>query len=136
MYSSVLLSPDTDGKDDGVLEAREIMQLELKADLVILSACETARGRISAGEGALGLTWALFVAGTPMSVVSQWKVASASTADLMLAFHQALKSEARAKESVFSTARALQHAELQVLRTREYAHPFYWAGFVVVGDPD
>ena len=136
MYSSVLLSPEGDGKEDGVLEAREIMQMDLKADLVVLSACETARGRISAGEGVIGLTWALFVAGTPTSVVSQWKVESASTAALMLAFHRALKSEARTNGSVFSTARALQRAELQIFRNPQYAHPFYWAGFVVVGDPD
>ncbi|HWM70112.1 MAG TPA: CHAT domain-containing protein [Steroidobacteraceae bacterium] len=136
MYSSVLLSPEDDGTEDGVLEAREIMQMDLKADLVVMSACETARGRISAGEGVIGLTWALFVAGTPTSVVSQWKVESASTAALMLAFHRALKSEARTNGSVFSTARSLQRAELQMFRNRHYAHPFYWAGFVVVGDPN
>jgi CHAT domain-containing protein len=135
MYSSVLLSAKDDGKEDGVLEAREIMQMDLKADLVVLSACETARGHISAGEGVIGLTWALFVAGTPTSVVSQWEVDSVSTVTLMLAFHRALKSEAHDSGSAFSTARALQRAELQLLRSRQYAHPFYWAGFVVVGDP-
>jgi CHAT domain-containing protein len=136
MYSSVLLSAEDDGKEDGMLEAREIMQMELKADLVVLSACETARGRISAGEGVIGLTWALFVAGTPTSVVSQWKVESSSTVALMLAFHRALQSEADDRGSVFATARALQRAELQISRSRQYAHPFYWAGFVVVGDPN
>jgi CHAT domain-containing protein len=118
-----------------VLEAREIMQMDLKADLVVLSACETARGHISAGEGVIGLTWALFVAGTPTSVVSQWEVDSASTATLMLAFHRALKSEPLESGSTFTTARAMQRAELQLLRSPQYAHPFYWAGFVVVGDP-
>ncbi len=136
MYSSVLLSAEDDGREDGVLEAREIMQMDLKADLVVLSACETARGRISAGEGVIGLTWALFVAGAPTTVVSQWKVETASTAALMLAFHRALKSESRGNGSVFSTARALQRAELQIFRSRRYVHPFYWAGFVLVGDPN
>ena len=135
MYSSVLLSAKDNGKEDGVLEAREIMQMDLNADLVVLSACETARGHISAGEGVIGLTWALFVAGIPTSVVSQWEVDSTSTVTLMLAFHGALKSEAHEDGSTFSTARALQHAELQLLRSRQYAHPFYWAGFVVMGDP-
>jgi len=110
--------------------------MNLKADLVVLSACETARGRISAGEGVIGLTWALFVAGAPTSVVSQWKVETASTAALMLAFHRALRSEAHGNGTLFSTARALQSAELRTFRDPRYAHPFYWAGFVVMGDPN
>jgi CHAT domain-containing protein/Tfp pilus assembly protein PilF len=136
MYSHILLSSGgTDSNEDGLLEAWEIMQLDLKADLVVLSACETARGRVSAGEGVIGLTWAFFVAGVPTTVVSQWKVESASTANLMLAFHRALKTGTSPGASPFTVARALQSAELQLLRTRQYAHPFYWAGFIVLGDP-
>jgi CHAT domain-containing protein len=136
MYSYILLSPGkADSKEDGLLEAWEIMQLDLKADLVVLSACETALGRISAGEGMIGLTWAFFVAGVPTTVASQWKVESASTARLMLGFHRTLKAGAGQIHPPFATARALQHAELQLLHSQLYAHPFYWAGFVVVGDP-
>jgi CHAT domain-containing protein/Tfp pilus assembly protein PilF len=136
MYSHVLLSSGgADSKEDGLLEAWEIMQMDLKADLVVLSACETARGHISAGEGVIGLTWAFFVAGVPTTVVSQWKVESASTAKLMLAFHQNLKAGGSHSASTFAKARALQRAQIQLLRSQQYAHPFYWAGFVVVGDP-
>jgi CHAT domain-containing protein len=136
MYSNVVLSPGDSGKEDGLLEAREIMQMDLKADLAVLSACETARGHISAGEGVIGLSWAFFVAGTSTTVVSQWKVASASTAGLMLAFHRALMTAHKDGDDAFSTARALQHAEIGLLRNPRYAHPFYWAGFIVVGDPN
>ena len=136
MYSHVLLSPGrADSKEDGLLEAWEIMQMDLKADLAVLSACETARGRISAGEGVIGLTWAFFVAGVPTTVVSQWKVESASTAKLMLAFHRNLKAGGSHNNLTFAKARALQRAQIQLLRNQQFAHPFYWAGFVVVGDP-
>ena len=134
MYSNVLLAAGDTGKEDGLLEAREIMQMDLKADLAVLSACETARGRISAGEGVIGLAWAFFVAGTSTTVVSQWKVESTSTAELMLAFHRARQSR-QPGASPFRTARALQRAELKLLHDPRFSDPVYWAGFIVVGDP-
>ena len=136
MYSSVLLSRGkAEANEDGLLEAWEILQMELKADLVVLSACETARGRVSAGEGVIGLTWAFFVAGVPTAVVSQWKVESESTSQLMVDFHRSLKDESAKAAPAFAAAKALQAAELRVLRTGQYAHPFYWAAFVLVGNP-
>jgi CHAT domain-containing protein len=129
MYSYLLLSTTaTPGNEDGLLEAWEVMRLDLKARLVVLSACETARGRIGAGEGVIGLSWALFVAGCPTTVVSQWQVESASTTELMLAFHRNLQP-ARVSE-----AEALRQAALQLLRSKSYRHPFFWAPFVVMGD--
>lgn len=132
MYSQVVLAQAQGGAaEDGLLEAWEIMDLDLNADLVVLSACETGRGRVGDGEGVIGLTWALFVAGCPTTVVSQWKVASASTTRLMLDFHQNLRP--RIKGSRPSAARALQKAAVAMLRGTDRRHPFYWAGFVVVG---
>jgi CHAT domain-containing protein/Tfp pilus assembly protein PilF len=137
MYSHLLLAP-TPGptQEDGVLEARELMNLELRADLVVLSACETARGRVSRGEGMIGLTWALFVAGAPTTVVSQWKVRSDSTAQLMIEFHRRLRSDPAhppGSARPNSVAEALRAAALKLKRDSRYQHPFYWAGFVVVG---
>jgi CHAT domain-containing protein/Tfp pilus assembly protein PilF len=137
MYSHLLLTPAPDAtQEDGVLEARELMALELRANLVVLSACETARGQVSRGEGMIGLTWALFVAGAPTTLVSQWKVSSDSTAQLMIEFHRRLRSDpahppgsARPK----SVAEALRAAALKLKRDSRYQHPFHWAGFVVVG---
>jgi CHAT domain-containing protein len=108
------------------------MKLNLNADLVVLSACESGRGRVGAGEGVIGLTWALFVAGVPTSVVSQWKVESTSTSQLMVEFHRNLQS--KTQKSRLSKAEALQRAALKMLRTKNFGHPFYWAGFILVGD--
>jgi hypothetical protein len=67
----------------------------LQVGLAVLSACETVRRLIGAGEGVIGLSWALFVAGVPSTVVSQWKVESSSTRDLMLGFHRGLRNKTR-----------------------------------------
>lgn len=132
LYSQLVLAPGMiPGSEDGLLEAWEIMNLKLNADLAVLSACETGRGRIGSGEGMIGLSWALLVAGVPTTVVSQWKVESKSTTDLMVRFHKAFVSSDPAKS--FRVAAALQQAALQVLAQPAYRHPFYWAGFVVVG---
>lgn len=72
LYSYLFLSKANGvAKDDGLLEAREIMSMNLNADLAVLSACETARGRIGAGEGVIGMSWAFFVAGVRTTIVSQ-----------------------------------------------------------------
>jgi CHAT domain-containing protein len=131
MYSHLALARG-DKNEDGLLEAWELMQLDLKAELAVLSACETARGRYGEGEGVIGLTWALFVAGVPSIVVSQWKIESASTRDLMLNFHRRLRAPA-AKAKV-TKAEVLRQAVLKVMKNPETSHPFYWAGFVLVGD--
>lgn len=130
MYSHLTLA-EGGPNDDGLLEAWELMQLDLKAELAVLSACETARGRIGAGEGVIGFSWAMFIAGVPSTVVSQWKVESASTRDLMVNFHRGLISPAGTKPT---KSDALRHAALKLMRNPATSHPFYWAGFVLVGD--
>ncbi|MBS1875993.1 MAG: CHAT domain-containing protein [Acidobacteria bacterium] len=134
MYSYVRLAEPREAGEDGFLEAREISNLDLRASLTVLSACETGRGRVGAGEGVIGLAWALFVAGSPSSVVSQWKVDSASTANLMLEFHKGYREKLRAPSSPLTTAGVLRQASLTLMRDAQYAHPFYWAGFVLLGD--
>jgi CHAT domain-containing protein/tetratricopeptide (TPR) repeat protein len=133
LYSYLLLANSGDNdKEDGLLEAREIMNLNLRADLVVLSACETARGRIGAGEGVIGMSWAFFVAGCRTTVVSQWEVDSAGTAELMVGFFQRLKGAAGKYETAKSNA--LRLAALKLMKNPRYQHPYYWAGFVVVGN--
>jgi CHAT domain-containing protein len=133
MYSHLMLSTDEKGSEDALLETREIMDLDLKADLAVLSACESGRGKVGVGEGLIGPSWAFFIAGVPMTVASQWKVDSESTTKLMLAFHRSLKQE---HGSALATARSLQGAALKLRHDPQYAHPSYWAGFVVVGNPN
>lgn len=125
MYSGLVLAEEMG--EDGFLEAREIVDLNLQADLVVLSACETARGQIHRGEGLIGLSWAFFVAGCPSTVASQWKVADESTAELMEAFYQHLKAGK-------NKAEALRQAQLHLLRNRKYSHPFFWSPFILIGD--
>jgi CHAT domain-containing protein len=122
-----------DVEKDGVLEAWELMDFDLKAELVVLSACETARGRLAKGEGVVGLTWALFMAGVPTTVVSQWKVESESTNELMFLFHKNFLASKRLEPKV-SAAQALQRSAIALKKSEKYRHPYYWAGFVVMGD--
>jgi CHAT domain-containing protein len=112
-----------------LLEAWEMLDLHLRAELVVLSACETGRGRIARGEGIVGMTWAMLVAGSRSVVVSQWKVESSSTTELMTGFHRALARGGGDK------AEHLRRASLDILHSERYAHPFYWAPFVLVGNP-
>jgi len=131
MFSFLTLAHTAgDPNEDGLLEARELINMDLHAKLAVLSACQTARGWVGAGEGVIGMSWALFVAGVPTTVASQWKVDSASTTNLMIDFHRRLTTRS-AKES---KAESLRQAELGLLRSERYRHPFYWAGFVMIGD--
>lgn len=135
MYSRLVLASANE-REDGFLEAREITNLNLNADLVVLSACQTARGRVAAGEGLIGMSWAFFVAGSPTTVASQWKVDSASTTMLMTNFHQLLTAQESKSGARMAKASALRGAALKLLSNAQYRHPFYWAGFVIIGDGD
>jgi CHAT domain-containing protein len=130
LYSRLLLTKtDGDVENEGSLEAREIMNMHLSADLAVLSACEMGNGRISPGEGVIGMSWAFFVAGTRSVVVSQWRVNSTSTSQLMKDFYEAL---ARRRDRG-NKSEALREASIRLLKDPRYRHPFYWAGFVLVG---
>jgi CHAT domain-containing protein len=126
LYSHLLLTKSAgDLENDGLLEGREIMNMSLHADLAVLSACETANGNISPGEGVVGMSWAFFVAGTRSMLVSQWKVNSQSTSQLMMNFYQPNQAS--------NKAIALQQSALRLMKDQQYRHPFYWAGFVLIG---
>ncbi len=131
MYSYLVLSGKT--SSDRTLEAREVLNMNLHPDLVVLSACETGRGRVSLGEGLVGMSWAFLLAGAPTTVVSQWRIDSVSTTQLMIAMHSSLKQVFALPHPV-GRARSLQQAALTLMQTPQYRHPFYWAGFVMVGN--
>ncbi|HYR27717.1 MAG TPA: CHAT domain-containing protein, partial [Thermoanaerobaculia bacterium] len=127
LYSAIMLAPDPSREgEDGILEAREITRLPLRARLAVISACSTAQGKVRPGEGIIGLSWAFLVAGCPTIVASQWRVPSASTARLMIEFHRELSRGVAPPE-------ALQRAQMTMMSDRRYRHPFHWAAFVVVG---
>src|SRR6266852_49778 len=127
--SGILLSHDAHSAEDGVLQMGEIMRLKLNADLVTLSACNTGLGKLVNGEGILGLTRAFFYAGARNITVSLWNVNDSSTSALMKVFYENLNRG-------LSKSAALRQAKLTLLRGKEAAwrHPYYWAGFVLVGE--
>lgn len=126
----LLTKNDDETENEGLLEAREILDMRLNADLAVLSACETGNGRVSAGEGVIGMSWAFLVAGARSVVVSQWRVSSGSTSRLMKNFYHTLAKQDHPNGT--NKSQALREASLSLLKDRRYRHPFYWAGFVLV----
>ena len=112
---------------DPYLRAWCIAGLPIRARLAVLAACETAGGRMTNGEGTLGITAAFLSAGVPVVVSSLWPVDDRATERVMTAFYRRLAAG-------IPVATALREAQLAVSRAPETAHPFLWAGFTVVGD--
>ncbi|HKP12902.1 MAG TPA: CHAT domain-containing tetratricopeptide repeat protein [Blastocatellia bacterium] len=127
--SAVVLTPGDDAEEDGLLDVSEIARLELDADLVVVSACQTGRGQLLSGEGIVGLSRAFLYAGARSVVVSLWDVSDISTGQLMKSFYQYLTGG-------MTNAAALRQAKLQMLRSgKESRHPHYWSSFVMTGKP-
>jgi CHAT domain-containing protein/tetratricopeptide (TPR) repeat protein len=129
LLSSLALQPD--GDNDGNLEVHEILDLRLRAQLVTLSACETALGAgyfqaVPAGEEFVGLTRAFLFAGSPAVLATLWQVNDRSTLDLMRSFYQGLEGRG-APAALAEAQRGMIHS------CGRYAHPYHWAPFVLVG---
>ena len=120
---------DALGVNDGYLQLDEIMRLKLNADMVVLSACESGRGRLHDGEGVRGLARAILHAGSRSVVCSLWKVEDRATADLMAAAYAELGAKQGRPVPV---AEAVRTAKLRLLH--DGWAPFYWAPFVVIGE--
>jgi CHAT domain-containing protein len=138
---------------------------DLDADLVVLSACESGLGRYAGGEGYVGFAQALFVKGARSVLLSQWKVSDRATSLLMERFYQNLLGKRPGPSAPLPKAEALREAKEWLGRLSDgdladvergavqklpgkpveaprataagrYAHPYYWAGFILVGDPN
>ncbi|BBD70199.1 TPR repeat-containing protein [Nostoc commune NIES-4072] len=120
--SAIALAPS--GNDNGLLTAEEILNLKLNADLVVLSACDTGRGRIT-GDGVIGLSRSLISAGVPSVIVSLWAVDDNSTSFLMTEFYKNLQQK-------LDKATALRKAMLTTMQ--KYPEPKYWAAFTLIGE--
>ena len=123
MPGAIALAPANG--DDGFLTARQIAALDLQARLVVMSACNTGRGRLSA-DGVLGLLRAFLTAGAECVVASLWAIADRSTQELMVEFYECLL---RGRP----VAQALREAMLKLKADRRYGNPLYWAAFTVAG---
>lgn len=126
--SRIFLSPD--GSKDGSLFSGEIYNMNINADLVCLSACETGLGKVSKGEGIVGLSRALLYAGAKNMVVSLWSVSDESTSRLMVDFYNQHLNFSDHK--TFSAA--LRKAKLGLLNEEKYSRPYYWAPFILIGE--
>lgn len=114
--------------EDGNLFAGEIYNLEMDANLVTLSACQTGLGKISKGEGVIGLSRALVYAGAKNIMVSFWSVADESTSDLMQDFYKQLLDNPSSNYS-----ESLRQAKLKLMKNEKYAAPYYWGPFILIG---
>ncbi|MDX2229917.1 MAG: CHAT domain-containing protein [Leptolyngbyaceae cyanobacterium bins.349] len=124
---AIALAPSGNGElNDGLLTADEILDMKLNAELVVLSACDTGRGRIT-GDGVIGLSRSLITAGVPAIVVSLWKVPDEPTALLMTEFYKNLKTSP-------DKAQALRQAMLTT--KQNYPDPLNWAAFTLIGEAE
>ncbi|EKQ67615.1 hypothetical protein OsccyDRAFT_3897 [Leptolyngbyaceae cyanobacterium JSC-12] len=119
-------TPTTKNAPNGILTANEIVDFRLQANLVVLSACDTGRGRIT-GDGVIGLSRAFIAAGVPSIVVSLWAVSDVSTAHLMAHFYQNLLTQR-------DKAKALRYAMLETMK--QYPRPLDWAAFTLIGEAE
>ncbi|HYV06427.1 MAG TPA: CHAT domain-containing protein [Blastocatellia bacterium] len=128
--SGIVLSlVDEQGRpQDGFLRLYEIYNLKLEADLVVLSACQTALGKEIKGEGLVGLTRGFMYAGTPRVVASLWKVSDEATAELMKRFYQKMLKDG------LRPAAALRAAQVSMLKEKPWMPAYNWAGFVLQGE--
>ncbi|WP_234488838.1 tetratricopeptide repeat protein [Oxynema sp. CENA135] len=122
-----LVEPDGDVQN-GFLRLHEVYNLNLQAELVVLSACETGLGQQIRGEGIVGLTRGFMYAGAKRVAVSLWSVDDRATADLMARFYRQMLGGDRAP------AAALRAAQLELLNSEEWRSPYYWAAFGIQGE--
>lgn len=126
--SQIYLSKSKESWEDGNLYSGEIYNLEIKADLVVLSACETGLGKIKKGEGVIGLSRALLYAGANNLVVSLWSVSDEATSHLMIDFYSM-----HLGDNTRDYSAALQKAKLKMIAEGKFSHPYFWAPFIFIG---
>jgi CHAT domain-containing protein len=125
----VLSLVDEKGADtNGFLRLQDIFNLNLPAELVVLSACETGLGKDVQGEGVVGLTRGFMYAGAKRVAVSLWSVNDTATASLMTKFYQQML------DKELNPVAALRAAQLEMWKTDQWKAPYYWAAFVVQGE--
>ncbi|NNC83693.1 MAG: CHAT domain-containing protein, partial [Flavobacteriales bacterium] len=129
LYSKLILSKSSN--EDGYLHAYELYDMQLQAELAVLTACQTGVGQQESSEGVISLAHSFAYAGCPSIIMSLWDVDEQSTAIITEAFYRQL-ADGRSKN------RALRDAKLAWIKSHdnEQNAPYYWAGLVLMGDPD
>ncbi len=124
-----MLTPAND--DSLVIRALDIFRMRIPADLVVLSACDTGRGKVVRGEGLMGLARGFMAAGAPRVLCSLWAVDDAATAALMAAFYARWNPKDGSR--ALPVAAALRAAQERVRSEARWSHPRYWAAWVLWG---
>jgi CHAT domain-containing protein len=126
--SSLELTPEMDTLNDGLLYSYELYQLQLNAQLIVLSGCNTGMGQLKQGEGLLSLSRSFFYTGARSVAFTLWPQADQTVADIVIGFYKGIKNKKRLDD-------ALQSAKLEYLTDADPAksHPYYWGGFLIVG---
>jgi CHAT domain-containing protein len=130
--SGILLSlVDKEGRpqENGILRLGDVYNLKLPVDMVSLSACETALGKLMGGEGLVGLTRGFMYAGAPRVLASLWKVEEAATAELMVRFYEGILGAQQLRP-----AAALRQAQIEMWRKPQRRAPYFWSAFVLQGE--
>ena len=132
---AIVLAPDRPNQvNDGLLTPTEILEMKLKAELVVLSACDTAKGDVTS-DGIVGLSRSLIAVGVPSVVVSLWAINDDSTSQWMSEFYRNLQGRSGTNARM-NRAQALRKAMLKTMRTPEFSAPYYWAAFTLMGEAD
>jgi CHAT domain-containing protein/Tfp pilus assembly protein PilF len=127
--SSIILALDDNPQEDGFLQTREIYNISLNSDLVVLSACETWLGQFIKGEGIEGINRSFFYAGSSAVLMSLWQVNDQATYQMMERFYTHLRSSK-------SIIHSLRKTKQELIASEALSHPYYWAGFILSGQAD
>ncbi len=129
LYFAKASANDTSNADDGYLHAYEVYAMQLRAELAVLTACETGTGVLRGGEGVMSLAHSFMHAGCPSVVMSLWRIDEKASADIITAFYGNLRQGS-------DKSTALRDAKLQLMRdgSSRFSHPYYWAGLALIGD--
>lgn len=130
--SELLFTPREDSINDGFLNVNEIYSLDLNAELVVLSACNTGYGEVHRGEGSMSISRAFRYAGCPSIVMSLWKIPDEPTKELMVSMYTDLRNRETKRGALHNSKRSY----IDAVQDPAMAHPYYWAGFVLMGESD
>jgi len=134
-FSGLVLAAGDDSTDDGMLMGYEIADMSLPCDLITLSACESGRGKLVAGEGILGLPRLFLGAGAKTVLMTLWKVDDKFASELMPDFYAYLLDQKHSKATALNCAKLSVLSKTQSENGIYYQHPFFWASFILYGDP-
>jgi len=129
MYSTLVFSSDTSGRNDGYLRTYEIYGIPLKARMVVLSSCNTGTGKLYSGEGILSLARGFIYSGSEAVVMSMWEIEDRAGTEIVKLYYDYLKKG-------FSKSMALRKARTEFLKNADQlrSHPYFWSTLVVYGN--